>query len=40
VYRYFLEFTPVAMAGYSIYIYHLTLPEVNALRESHGLPLL
>ncbi|MDO5581754.1 MAG: hypothetical protein Q4G69_11545 [Planctomycetia bacterium] len=27
-YRYFLNYTPVAMAGYSIYIYHLTHSEI------------
>ena len=26
---YFLHFKPVAMAGYSIYIYHITLDEAN-----------
>jgi len=30
-YRYFLNFKPVAMAGYSIYIYHLTQEDVERL---------
>lgn len=37
-YRYFLEFEPVGMAGYSIYIYHITLEEANRLRRELGLP--
>jgi hypothetical protein len=36
-YRYFLHFTPVAMAGYSIYIYHITLEEANRVRRELGL---
>jgi hypothetical protein len=35
-YRYFLSFEPVARAGYSIWIYHLTQEDVeqyNARRE-------
>jgi hypothetical protein len=28
-YRYFLNFEPVAMAGYSIYIYHLTSDDIT-----------
>jgi hypothetical protein len=28
-YRYFLNFQPVAMAGYSIYIYHITIEDAN-----------
>jgi hypothetical protein len=28
-YRYFLNFEPVAMAGYSIYIYHITPEDAN-----------
>jgi len=39
-YGYFLEFTPVAHAGYSIYIYHLTLDEVNRVRVKLGLPMI
>lgn len=36
-YRYFLNFQPVAMAGYSIYIYHITIDEVNQVRRKLGL---
>jgi len=36
-YRYFLNFQPVAMAGYSIYIYHITLDEANRVRRRNGL---
>jgi hypothetical protein len=36
-YRYFLNFRPVAMAGYSIYIYHITLDEANRVRREMGL---
>lgn len=37
-YTYFLHFRPVAMAGYSIYIYHITLDEANRIRGELGLP--
>ena len=38
-YKYFLDyFQPVAMAGYSIYIYHITLDEANRVRRRLGLP--
>jgi len=37
-YDYFLRFEPVAMAGYSIYIYHVTLEEANRVRQEFGLP--
>ena len=37
-YRYFLHFQPVAMAGYSIYIYHITMGEANRVRRELGLP--
>ncbi len=37
-FAYFLHFRPVAMAGYSIYIYHLTLSDVNPVRRELGLP--
>ena len=37
-YRYFLRFEPAAMAGYSIYIYHVTLEEANRVRKELGLP--
>ena len=35
---YFQRFQPVAMAGYSIYIYHITLDEANQARRELGLP--
>jgi hypothetical protein len=35
---YFLEFKPAAMAGYSIYIYHVTLEEANRVRRGLRLP--
>jgi hypothetical protein len=38
---YFLEhFTPVAKAGYSIFIYHITCVDANGARQKMGLPLL
>jgi len=37
-YCYFLRYEPVAMAGYSIYIYHITLDEANRVRRELGLP--
>jgi len=37
-YEYFLQFEPVGMAGYSIYIYHITLDEANRVRRELGLP--
>jgi hypothetical protein len=37
-YRYFLHFEPVAMAGYSIYIYHITVDDANRVRRELGLP--
>jgi hypothetical protein len=36
-YRYFLHFRPVAMAGYSICIYHITVEEANRVRGEMGL---
>ncbi|MSR57927.1 MAG: hypothetical protein EXS05_09655 [Planctomycetaceae bacterium] len=39
-YTYFQRLEPVAIAGYSIYIYHLTLDDANRLRAEMGLPLL
>jgi Dolichyl-phosphate-mannose-protein mannosyltransferase len=36
-YHYFLRFQPVAMAGYSIYIYHITQDEANRVRRELGL---
>ena len=35
---YFMRFTPVATAGYSIYIYHITPEEANRVRRELGLP--
>jgi len=37
-YEYFLQFEPVAMAGYSIYIYHVTREEADRVRRELGLP--
>jgi hypothetical protein len=37
-YEYFLEFEPVDMIGYSIYVYHITLSEANRVRNRLGLP--
>jgi hypothetical protein len=36
-YQYFHRFEPVAMAGYSVYIYHITLDEANRVRNELGL---
>jgi hypothetical protein len=36
-YQYFLRFQPVALAGYSIYIYHITLDEANRVRRELGM---
>lgn len=36
--EYFLRFDPVAMAGYSIHIYHITPREANRVRRQLGLP--
>jgi hypothetical protein len=35
---YFQQFQPVGMAGYSVYIYHITLDEANRVRRELGLP--
>jgi hypothetical protein len=35
-YEYFRELEPVGRAGYSIYIYHVTLDDANALRRAYG----
>ncbi len=35
--RYFLRFEPAGMAGYSIYIYRVTLEDANRLRHEMGL---
>ncbi|WP_198000915.1 hypothetical protein [Gimesia fumaroli] len=38
---YFLKyFKPVAMTGYSIYLYHITLEDANRVRDDLGLPLI
>ena len=34
---YFQHFEPVAMAGYSIHIYHITLDEANRVRRELGM---
>ncbi|MHB1423819.1 MAG: ArnT family glycosyltransferase [Gemmataceae bacterium] len=39
-YEYFQHFQPIAKAGYSIYIYHITLEDANRFRREWGLPLL
>ncbi len=39
-YSYFLEFEPIATAGYSIYIYHISLEDANRVRAKLGLPAL
>ncbi|HZV04529.1 MAG TPA: glycosyltransferase family 39 protein [Gemmataceae bacterium] len=39
-YEYFQHFHPIAKAGYSIFIYHITLEEANAVRRELGLPAL
>jgi len=39
-YGYFFDLQPVAMAGYTIYIYHVTLDEANRIRAENHLPLL
>lgn len=39
-FSYFLHFEPVAMAGYSIYIYHVSSDDANRVREKLGLPVL
>jgi len=37
---YFERFKPIAKAGYSIFIYHITLEQANEARRDMGLPLL
>lgn len=37
-YEYFRHFRPIAKAGYSIFIYHITAPEANTVRRELGLP--
>lgn len=36
-YEYFRRFQPIAMAGYSIYIYHIDLAEANRVRRELGM---
>jgi Dolichyl-phosphate-mannose-protein mannosyltransferase len=38
--EYFREFKPIAKAGYSIFIYHITLEQANRVRRKYGLPTL
>jgi len=35
---YFQRFQPIATAGYSIYIYHITMEDANRVRQELGLP--
>ena len=37
-YEYFRHFQPVAKAGYSIFIYHITPEQANKVRAELGLP--
>lgn len=37
-YRYFQQFKPLGFAGYSIYIYHLSIDDANSARRALGLP--
>lgn len=37
-FAYFGRVKPVALAGYSIYVYHLTVEETNRVRRESGLP--
>lgn len=39
-YEYFRSFRPISKAGYSIFIYHISLDEANAVRRELGLPAL
>lgn len=39
-FEYFQYFQPIAKAGYSIFIYHITLEDANRVRCEMGLPLL
>lgn len=39
-YEYFQHFRPIAKAGYSIFIYHITLEDANRFRRERGLPVL
>jgi hypothetical protein len=37
-YEYFRHFQPVAKAGYSIFLYHITPDQADAVRARYGLP--
>jgi len=37
-YEHFLRLKPVAMVGYTVYIYHITLEHANRVRRDLGLP--
>ncbi len=37
-YEYFLHFEPVALVGYTVYIYHITVDQANRVRRELGLP--
>ncbi len=37
-YTYFRHFTPVAKAGYSIFIYHITPEDHRRMRQERGFP--
>jgi hypothetical protein len=39
-YEYFRFFQPIAKAGYSMFIYHITLEDANSFRKRFNLPLL
>lgn len=39
-FAYFRRFQPIAKAGYSIFIYRISLEDANRFREERGLPLL
>ncbi len=39
-YAYFLRFKPVATAGYSIYVYHITPEDANRVRRELSMPLI
>lgn len=37
-FSYFLRLNPVALMGYSIYVYHVTIEQANAVRVERGIP--
>ena len=39
-FAYYLEYEPIALAGYSIYVFDITLNEANRVRQKLGWPLL